>query len=84
MEKKYEMLMDEANTLVLEDGQRLHRIKALRDFGNVKAGEIGGYIEKEENLSHDGTCWVADYAQASGNAEICGDILLCGHTIYCV
>ena len=33
-------------------GVKLFRIKALIEFGNVKAGDLGGYIEKEENLSH--------------------------------
>ena len=29
----------------------LYRIQALRDFGEVKEGELGGYIEAEKNLS---------------------------------
>ena len=45
----------------------LHRIEAVTDFGNVKAGDKGGWIEKEENLAHDGDCWVY------GNACVCGD-----------
>ena len=48
--KKYE-LTEETVTV---SGKTLHRIKAVRDFGSVKAGEFGGYIEKEENLSHFG------------------------------
>ncbi len=32
----------------------LYRIKALKDFDDVKVGDLGGYIEKESNLSHDG------------------------------
>lgn len=40
-------------------GVKLFRIKALIEFGNVKAGDLGGYIEKEENLSHMGDAWVA-------------------------
>lgn len=35
------------------------RIKALKDFGEIKAGEIGGLIEQEENLSQDGNAWVS-------------------------
>jgi NDP-sugar pyrophosphorylase family protein len=57
-EKKYTMTDD---TIVI-DGAKLSRIQALRDFGNVKAGELGGYISCEENLSHNGTCWVSDDA----------------------
>ena len=52
-EKKYE-LTDETIDV---DGHILHRIKAIRDFDNVKVGELGGYIEKESNLSHNGK-WV--------------------------
>lgn len=35
-------------------GRKFFQIKALVSFGNVKEGELGGYIEKEENLDHDG------------------------------
>ena len=31
-------------------GKKLFRIKALISFGNVKEGELGGFVEKEENL----------------------------------
>ena len=31
----------------------LYRIKALKDFADVKAGDLGGYIEDYRNLSHD-------------------------------
>lgn len=48
----------------------LHQIRAIRDFGNVKAGDIGGWIEKEENLSHDGDCWVYENAEVFGDAEV--------------
>lgn len=51
----------------------LHQIRAIRDFGNVKAGDIGGWIEKEENLSHDGDCWVYGDAEVCENAVVYGD-----------
>lgn len=52
-------------------GERLlHRIKALRDFGDVRKGDIGGWIEGQENLSHDDDCWVY------GNAEVYGDAIV--------
>ena len=31
-------------------GKTLFRIKALVDFGDVKSGDLGGFVEKEENL----------------------------------
>ena len=61
--KKYEILMDEENTIEFE-GHTLHRIKALRDFGDIKRGDIGGYVENENNLSHEGNCWIYDDAKA--------------------
>ena len=48
----------------------LYRIRALKDFGDVKAGDIGGFIEKERNLSQCGTCWVYDNAMVYGNAYV--------------
>lgn len=68
MERKYDLLEDD--TLTLADGTILHRIKALRDFGNVEKGDLGGYIEKEENLSHDEDCWVSGYAKVYDNAQV--------------
>ena len=44
--KKYGLLTDD--TITLDDGTVLYRIRALIDFGNVKAGELGGYIEKRK------------------------------------
>ena len=31
----------------------IQRIQALRDFENVKAGDLGGWVECEDNLSHE-------------------------------
>ena len=52
--KKYEFTGEIKN----DAGRMLHRIRALTNFGTVKAGDLGGWIEKEENLSQDGNCWV--------------------------
>ena len=59
-------------------GVKLFRIKALIEFGNVKAGDLGGYIEKEENLSHMGDAWVFGNARVSGNAQVSGDAQVFG------
>ena len=67
---KYEMLQDDKIEI---EGHAFCRIKALKDFGNVEAGDIGGYIEKEENLSQEGTCWVYDSARVCGNARVFDD-----------
>ena len=51
-------------------GRALRRIKAVVKFGAVEAGELGGWIEKEENLSHSGNAWVSGNAEVYGNAEV--------------
>ena len=50
MNKKYELTDETINHY----GVVLHRIKALRSFGDVKAGDLGGFIESEDNLSQEG------------------------------
>ena len=66
MNKKYELTNETKEFL----GRTLHRIRALKDFGNVKIGDLGGWIEKEENLSHDDLCWVHDSALVGDNARV--------------
>ena len=56
----------------------LYRIQALRDFGNVTKGDIGGYIESEKNLSQDGNAWVYVDAWVSGNARVYGNAWVYG------
>ena len=51
-------------------GTVLHRIIALKDFGDVKRGELGGYVEKEKNLSHKGNCWVYHNACVLNEARV--------------
>ena len=71
MNRKYELTYDSFN-------RGLYEIRALRDFSDVKAGDLGGYIESEYNLSHQGDCWIYDEARVFGNARIYGDAHLHG------
>ena len=64
--KKYELITNTKTRF----GRKLFQIKALVSFGDVKAGDLGGYIEKEENLSQDGIAWVFDNACVCGNAQV--------------
>lgn len=50
-----------------------YRIIAEKDFGDIKKGTKGGLIEKESNLSQNGTCWIEESAKVYGNAVIIGD-----------
>ena len=54
-------------------GRTLHRIKALENFGDVKKGDLGGWIESEDNLSASGNAWVSDDAKVFDNAWVFGD-----------
>ena len=65
--KKYEFTGETKEIKLLFRTAVLHRIRATVSFGFVKIGDLGGWIEKEENLSHEGKAWVW------GNAEVCGD-----------
>ena len=51
----------------------LHRIKALKDFGDVKKGDLGGWVEDIHNLSHKGNCWVYDDAAVYSEAKVMGN-----------
>ena len=66
MGKKY-ILTDD---VIDFNGHTLHRIKAVRDFDCVKAGDLGGFIESEKNLDHDGDAWVTDSARVTGDARV--------------
>lgn len=67
--KKYELT---TNTRTVA-GRTLYQIRALASFGDVHAGDFGGYIEKEDNLSQAGTAWVYGNAQVYGNARVYGN-----------
>ncbi len=90
------------NMIVLEDVMKyeltekktigkttFYRIRALKDFSNVKAGDLGGWIESERNLSQNGdawvfgNAWVYGNAQVSGNARVCDDAQVFGNAWVC-
>ena len=73
MDKKYE-LTNETKEFY---GMVLHRIRALKDFGRVRAGDLGGWVEKEDNLSQLGACWVYENAMVYGNAWVYGNARVC-------
>jgi hypothetical protein len=75
--RKYELTDD---TFCFVNGPTLRRIRAVRDIdtieGRVKAGALGGFIQSEHNLSHDGNSWVGDHATVFGNAQVRGNALV--------
>lgn len=74
----------------------LHRIRALRDVGeNVHKGDLGGYVQSEDNLSQQGNCWlyndsiacdeavVSESAQLRDRAVVKGSALVSGSALVC-
>ena len=81
MEKKFE-LTDKFvfNTF----GIKLFQIKCTKSFKYAKEGDLGGYVEKDENLDQESNAWVSGdawvycYARVSGDADIENDNNHCG------
>lgn len=74
--KKYE-LTGETKEI---GGVTLHRIRALIDIPehDVKAGDLGGWIEAERNLSQNGEAWVTGKAWVTDSALVTGEALVTG------
>jgi len=60
---KYELIDD-------GDLSGLYRVRALKDFGNVKKGERGGQVAGEHNLSQEGDCWIGEDVVVKDNARV--------------
>lgn len=61
-------------------GKNLYKIRALKDIGeNVKKGDLGGFVESEDNLSQEGNCWVSGNAEVYGDARVFGDAWVSGN-----
>ena len=66
-DKKYELIDTDSKDLGVFS---IYRIRALKDFNGVKKGDLGGYVRSEDNLSHEGNCWIYDDAMVYGNAKV--------------
>ena len=71
--KKYKLTEE----YIIVNDVKLYRIEATADFGDVKIGFKGGYIEKESNLSQDGDAWVYGDAKVYDNAKVYGGAWVC-------
>lgn len=83
MEKKYELIDATAEGAYANKG-KVYRIRALRDIDIVnrggaykfRAGDLGGLISGEHNLSQEGDCWIDSTSVVFENARIEGDALV--------
>lgn len=62
---------------------KLYRIQALKTFTKpggcnpvVHVGELGGYVEVEDNLSQDGNCWIFDKARVKEGGRVLDDAIV--------
>ncbi|PWL51357.1 MAG: hypothetical protein DBY38_15055 [Clostridium cadaveris] len=72
--KKYELTSEYIEVF----GRKLFRIKALIAFGSIEVGELGGYVETENNLSQSDNAWVSDNAMVYGDAWVSGNAMVYG------
>ena len=78
--KKYKLLGTDTKIFL---GRTLFRIQALASFSDVQQGDLGGYIEREENLAHEGNAWVYDDAYVYDNARVCDNARIYGDAQVC-
>lgn len=62
-------------------GKTLYQIEALTNFWEIKKGDVGGFVESEENLSQQGECWIYPKAMAMDQAQVLGNALLLDKSI---
>lgn len=74
--KKYRLT---ENTKIINE-KTLYQIQALVDIPSqgVKKGELGGFVESEENLSQDGNAWIRPSAAVMDNAKVYGNARIKG------
>lgn len=66
--QKYELI--DAPDVVKKKHPVKYQLRAIVDFGNVKTGELGGYVDSPDVLSHDGDCWIYPNAYVYGGATV--------------
>lgn len=81
--KKYRLLPAEirVSPFDMDKGILARRVVALRDIPRhgVKEGDWGGFVAGESTLSHDGDCWVGEYAVVLDYASVKGNALVSGY-----
>ncbi len=81
MERKYEFTGLDRKINAAGRHVVVSQIRAVRSFGSIKKGEIGGWIGMEYNLSHDGNAWVKDNAVVIDDSVVCGNAVVSGDAL---
>jgi hypothetical protein len=66
-ERKYELL---PTNRAAPSGRALYQLRALRDFEDVREGDLGGFVEGEHNLPHEGNAWIYGTATLYGHGYV--------------
>ena len=69
------------NTTQVFYGHILHQIVAIKSFGNIRPGDLGGWVESLDNLSQDGDCWIYEDAKVYDRACVLGDAIVKGTAV---
>lgn len=75
---KYKLLNDDT---IQHAGKTLYRIVSLKEFGPIKEGELGGYVENDKILSQSGECWISDNAKVFGRSKVIDNARVFGNAI---
>ena len=76
MNKKYKLT---GKKFFPELNKELRQIEALCDFGKVRKGDKGGWVELESNLAVYGDAWVYGNARVYDNARVYGNAWVSGN-----
>lgn len=84
-EKKNKKYIFDAVTKTYK-GRTLYRLISVKNFTvqggyEIKVGDVGGWVEKKKNLSHNGNCWIYNEAIVYGNAKVTEDALILDNAI---
>lgn len=83
---KYELVKDDVKEVtyntkhMTNQTATVYRIRALKNFGDVKAGDLGGYVSSQDNLGRSGTCWVYDDSVVAGTGKVMGNAQVRDHS----
>ena len=76
--KKYELIKE---TETCYKRRIVYRIRALKDFSDIKAGDVGGWVCSENNLSQEGDCWIYDEARCLDDARVYDNAMMFDNAI---
>lgn len=59
-----------ATRKTLSNNTPIFQIEALKDFNDVKKGDLGGFVQSEHNISQAGDCWAYNNAWVISNGQL--------------